>query len=115
MTDTASPLVDSESQEHRSFLFTACFVALVATSFAFIIRVMMMDDWQIAFGLSETQKGEILGAGLWLLIMAGCYGLILHFGAKGGKAINLMTEGQAGEHAVTPAEVVADAEETPSE
>ena len=62
---TASPLVDSESQRHRSFLFAACFVALVATSFAFIIRVMMMDDWQIAFGLSETQKGEIFGAGLW--------------------------------------------------
>ena len=47
------------------FLFVACFVALVATSFAFIIRVMVMDDWQIAFGLSETQKGEIFGAGLW--------------------------------------------------
>jgi len=47
------------------FLFTACFVALVATSFAFIIRVMCMDQWQIDFGLSETQKGEIFGAGMW--------------------------------------------------
>ena len=40
-------------------------MALVATSFAFIIRVMVMGDWQVAFGLSETQKGEIFGAGLW--------------------------------------------------
>ena len=47
------------------FLFAACFVALVATSFAFIIRVMVMGAWQIEFGLSETQKGEIFGAGLW--------------------------------------------------
>jgi len=49
----------------KTFLFTACFVALVATSFAFIIRVMLLGDWQIAFGLSETQKGEISGAGMW--------------------------------------------------
>lgn len=46
-------------------LFIACFAALVATSFAFIIRVMVMDQWQIAFGLSETQKGEIFGAGMY--------------------------------------------------
>lgn len=46
-------------------LFWGCFIALVATAFAFIIRVMVMDQWQIAFGLSETQKGEIFGAGLW--------------------------------------------------
>jgi MFS family permease len=49
----------------RRFLFAACFVALVATSFAFIIRVMVMDDWQVAFALTETQKGEIFGAGMW--------------------------------------------------
>ena len=47
------------------FLFAACFVALVATSFAFIIRAMLMEAWQIEFGFSETQKGEISGAGLW--------------------------------------------------
>jgi MFS family permease len=52
-------------QSSRKFLFWACFVALVTTSFAFIIRVMVMGEWQVAFGLSETQKGEIFGAGLW--------------------------------------------------
>ncbi len=46
-------------------LFQGCFIALVATSFAFIIRVMLMGEWQIVFGLSETQKGEIFGAGMW--------------------------------------------------
>jgi len=52
-------------EKGNTFLFAACFVALVATSFAFIIRVMLLGEWQIAFGLSETQKGEILGAGMW--------------------------------------------------
>jgi len=66
---TAAPIaVGAEAgQPHgsRRFLFVACFVALVATSFAFIIRVMLMEQWQIEFGLSETQKGEIFGAGMW--------------------------------------------------
>lgn len=46
-------------------LFVACFCALVATSFGFIIRAMIMDDLAMQFGLSETQKGEIFGVGLW--------------------------------------------------
>ena len=61
---TSQPAVDG-AKGHERFLFVACFVALVATSFAFIIRVMCMEQWQIDFGLSETQKGEIFGAGLW--------------------------------------------------
>lgn len=56
-------MAKGESQHTRTFI--ACFVALVATSFAFIIRAMLMGDWQQAFNLSETQKGEIFGAGLW--------------------------------------------------
>ncbi|MEM1296886.1 MAG: MFS transporter [Verrucomicrobiota bacterium] len=46
-------------------LFWACFVALVATSFVFSVRSMVIGDWQTEFNLSETQKGQILGAGLW--------------------------------------------------
>lgn len=46
-------------------LFWACFSALVATAFGFIVRAMIMDDWAKQFGLSETQKGEIFGVGLW--------------------------------------------------
>ncbi|MFM8275201.1 MAG: MFS transporter [Gemmata sp.] len=46
-------------------LFLACFVSLVATSFGFIVRASVMDDWARQFGLSETQKGEIFGVGLW--------------------------------------------------
>lgn len=46
-------------------LFWACFIALIATSFGFIVRVTVMDDWARQFGLSETQRGEIFGVGLW--------------------------------------------------
>jgi MFS family permease len=37
----------------------------VATSFGFIIRANIIGDLGVAFNLSETQKGEILGVGLW--------------------------------------------------
>ena len=46
-------------------LFWGCFMALIATAFGFIVRAMIMDTWADQFGLSETQKGEIFGVGLW--------------------------------------------------
>lgn len=46
-------------------LFWACFIALITTAFGFIVRAMIMDEWQKQFGLTETQKGEIFGVGLW--------------------------------------------------
>ncbi len=49
----------------RKWLFWACFVALTATAFGFIIRVQIIGEWGVQFRLTETQKGEILGAGLW--------------------------------------------------
>lgn len=53
------------SAPDRRFLFATCFIALIATSFAFIIRAIIVDDWATQFGLSETQKGELFGAGIW--------------------------------------------------
>lgn len=49
----------------QSRLFATCFMAIVATSFCFIIRALVIDSWGVEFGLSETQKGELFGAGLW--------------------------------------------------
>ncbi len=46
-------------------LFITCFIALIATSFGFIVRVDLMDTWAREFNLSETQKGQIFGVGLW--------------------------------------------------
>jgi MFS family permease len=50
---------------HGRWLFWACFIALVATAFGFITRIQVIDEWARSFRLSETQKGEILGAGIW--------------------------------------------------
>ena len=60
MSDSAS---DSSSDNKK--LFWACFVALVATSFVFGLRANIIGDWQKDFGLSEADKGTILGVGLW--------------------------------------------------
>jgi len=51
--------------EVSKWLFWTCFIALIATSFGFIIRANIIGDLGVAFNLSETQKGEILGVGLW--------------------------------------------------
>lgn len=50
----------------RPLLFATCFIALIATSFGFIVRIMLLDEvWKPMFNLSETEKGEIFGVGLW--------------------------------------------------
>jgi len=46
-------------------LFVTCFLALIATSFCFVLRAFVIDDWGHEFNLSATQKGELLGVGLW--------------------------------------------------
>lgn len=46
-------------------LFWGCFIALIATAFGFMARVLTSSEWGAEFGLSETQIGEILGVGFW--------------------------------------------------
>lgn len=46
-------------------LFLTCFIALVTTSFGFILRAMVLTEWGATFNLSQTQLGEITGVGLW--------------------------------------------------
>jgi MFS family permease len=65
MTDLPALDVNDKAIAHRNFLFVACFVALVATAFAFLIRSFILDDLRLVFNLTETQKGEINGAGFW--------------------------------------------------
>lgn len=49
----------------QKLLFWACFASIVATSFAFVVRGFLIDTWGQQFNLTATQKGEIIGAGLW--------------------------------------------------
>ncbi|MDZ4404560.1 MFS transporter [Prosthecobacter sp.] len=46
-------------------LFWACFIALVATSFVFGVRANTIGMLQDSFNLSEAEKGNINGAGMW--------------------------------------------------
>lgn len=46
-------------------LFFACFMALVTTSFGFILRALTLPHWEVEFNLTKTQVGEIAGVGLW--------------------------------------------------
>lgn len=46
-------------------LFWACFVMLVATSFGFVVRTMIIKDWGHTFDLTDTEKGALLGVWLW--------------------------------------------------
>ncbi|MEE9165990.1 MAG: MFS transporter [Candidatus Neomarinimicrobiota bacterium] len=64
INSTSNPAVASRFTAER-WLFWTCFIALVATSFGFIIRANVIGAWGAEFNLSETQKGELLGVGLW--------------------------------------------------
>jgi MFS family permease len=46
-------------------LFVACIMALVATSFGFGARLLLLDDIGREFNLDETQKGALQSAGLF--------------------------------------------------
>ena len=54
-----------QSQINSKWLFKASFIALIATSFAFVTRFAVLADWGRQFNLSSTQMGEIGGAGVW--------------------------------------------------
>lgn len=56
---------EGTSDGQRKLLFWACFSALVATSFCFVTRSMLIGQWGAEFGWDETEKGRILGVGLW--------------------------------------------------
>lgn len=49
----------------RRALFWACFTAIAATAAVFAVRGQVVGDWAREFALTETQKGELLGVGLW--------------------------------------------------
>ena len=63
MSEHAATLQSDQAPDMK--LFWGCFIALIATAFGFIIRALIIGDWGTDFNLTETQKGELLGVGLW--------------------------------------------------
>ncbi|MBM4080362.1 MAG: MFS transporter [Planctomycetes bacterium] len=55
----------SASGGSQRWLFWACFIALVATSSAFVTRFAVLPEWGRQFNLTAVQMGEIGGAGVW--------------------------------------------------
>ncbi len=50
---------------HRRRLFLGCFISLISTAFGFVIRAQILEDWRTQFQLSESEIGNLLGAGLF--------------------------------------------------
>src|ERR1700733_10993885 len=46
-------------------LFLACIFSIVATSFGFIVRALLLNTLGEQFNLDESQKGAIQGVGLF--------------------------------------------------
>lgn len=65
MSHSSSSATPSASSSPDMKLFWACFIALVATSFVFGVRANTIGLLQDGFNLSEAQKGNINGAGMW--------------------------------------------------
>lgn len=55
----------SKENKPDMLLFYACVISLVATSFGFVLRAFVLQDWGAEFKLTQTQLGEISGVGLW--------------------------------------------------
>lgn len=54
-----------EATPRETRLFVACIIALVATSFGFIVRAFLVGVWAQQFNLTQGQVGAIQGAGLF--------------------------------------------------
>ncbi len=62
---TMNQTTTAATQPQDMRLFWGCFIALIATAFGFIARVLTSNQWGLEFGLTETQVGEIFGVGFW--------------------------------------------------
>ena len=64
-TNRVDSAADNQIGMDEKMLFTACFFAIAATASVFVVRGQVINAWAAEFALTGTQKGEILGVGLW--------------------------------------------------
>ncbi|MBN1782702.1 MFS transporter [bacterium] len=51
--------------KQNRWLFWMCFISLITTAFFFAVRAQIIGAIGSEFGLSETEKGWLMGAGMW--------------------------------------------------
>jgi MFS family permease len=51
--------------DNRTRLLLASVVSIATTSFGFMVRALLLNEWGDIFNLTETQKGALQGAGLF--------------------------------------------------
>ena len=61
----SSVALEGGTSSNDKRIFWGSFIALIACAFGFVVRTLIIGDWAAEFGLSETQKGELLGVGFW--------------------------------------------------
>lgn len=56
-----------EHSKNDKIVFWGCFIALITTSMAFIMRADLINSgiWANEFGLDKVQSGVLFGAGIW--------------------------------------------------
>lgn len=63
---TAPSVSNSSAPDKASlFIFWGCFVALIATSFGFITRMLLLGRFANDFALDKVVVGQLQGAGVW--------------------------------------------------
>jgi len=55
----------TQTEKSNQRLFWGCFIALIATAFAFITRMFLIGDWADQFNLDAAQVGRLAGIGIW--------------------------------------------------
>ncbi|MFC1569931.1 sugar MFS transporter [bacterium] len=62
---SAEHQTESAVLKQNRWLFWMCFISLITTAFFFAVRAQIIGAIGFEFGLSETEKGWLMGAGMW--------------------------------------------------
>lgn len=56
---------NTDSEKPNMALFWGCFMALIATAFGFITRMLLLGRFQADFAIDKVDVGSLQGAGVW--------------------------------------------------
>ena len=62
---TADQQLENLVLKQNRWMFWMCFISLITTAFFFAVRAQIIGAIGVEFHLSETEKGWLMGAGMW--------------------------------------------------